>query len=133
MAKDKYRCFKDLAANEVLGKDYQIECRRTHGSCVAVIAPHGGKIEPRTDEIAEAIAGSEFSLYCFKGLNKGLHIASHAFDEETCVDLIADHTHVLSIHGWGEKGKRICVGGRDTELIIALKKGLADNGGPASH
>jgi phage replication-related protein YjqB (UPF0714/DUF867 family) len=36
---------------------------RELGSNVTIIAPHGGKIEPETDEIADAIAGSNWNLY----------------------------------------------------------------------
>jgi phage replication-related protein YjqB (UPF0714/DUF867 family) len=52
---------------------------------VAVIAPHGGGIEPGTSELATAIAGDDFSLYLFEGLksagNGELHITSTNFDE----------------------------------------------------
>jgi phage replication-related protein YjqB (UPF0714/DUF867 family) len=55
---------------------------------VAIIAPHGGKIEPGTSEIAAAIAGDDYSLYRFQGLRdrprEELHITSAKFDEPTC-------------------------------------------------
>ena len=130
MADDKYTCFQDLAAAEKRGEDYDFESRLQDDSCVVVIAPHGGKIEPWTDKIADAIAGMDFSFYCFKALKKHgrLHIKSHLFDEPTCVKLVVAHQCVVSIHGWGAKGQRVCVGGRDIELIAALKKGLAAKG-----
>jgi len=130
MAKDRYHSFRDLAAGEKRGEDYDIEWRRKNGSSVAVIAPHGGNIEPWTGEIADAIAGNDFSFYCFKGLKPtgGLHITSHLFDEPTCVELITAHRHVVSIHGWAAKGGRVCVGGRDSILIAALKRRLASSG-----
>jgi phage replication-related protein YjqB (UPF0714/DUF867 family) len=34
----------------------------------AVIAPHGGAIEPGTTEVAEAIAGDRFSFYTLEGV-----------------------------------------------------------------
>jgi phage replication-related protein YjqB (UPF0714/DUF867 family) len=130
MANDKYTCFQDLATAEKRGEDYDFESRPRDASGVVVIAPHGGKIEPWTDKIADAIAGKDFSFYCFKALKKNgrLHIESHLFDEPTCTNLVAAHQHVVSIHGWGTKGERVCVGGRDTELIAALKNGLAAKG-----
>lgn len=130
MVGDKYTCFRDLAAAEKRGEDYDFESRLIAESCVVVIAPHGGKIEPCTDKIAVTIAGEDFSFYCFKALKKNgrLHIKSHLFDEPTCMKLVAEHPHVVSIHGWKAKGKRVCVGGRDTVLIAALKKSLAANG-----
>lgn len=130
MAGDKYSSFKDLAAAEVRGTDYDTEWRRKPGSSVAVIAPHGGKIEPLTDKIADAIAGKDFSFYCFRGLKAkgGLHVASHLFDDPDCERLIADHAYVVSIHGWGELSERLCVGGLDNDLMEALRKSLAENG-----
>jgi phage replication-related protein YjqB (UPF0714/DUF867 family) len=128
MAMDKYTCFQDLANAENRGEDYDFESRSKDTSGVVVIAPHGGTIEPLTDKIADAIAGNDFSFYCFKALKKNshLHIKSHLFDEPTCENLVAIHRHVISIHGWGVKGERVCVGGRNTELIAALRNGLAE-------
>ena len=127
MANDKYRSFQDLAANEKLGVDYDFESRSKLASGVVVIAPHGGRIEPNTDVIADAIAGGDFSFYRFRALKEksGLHIRSHLFNEPTCVQLVAAHQKVVSIHGWGADGVRVCVGGRDTEMIEAFKKALA--------
>lgn len=130
MADDKYKCFKDLAAAEKPGEDYEIESRLQNHSYTVVIAPHGGTIEPSTDKIADAIAGEDFSFYCFRALkkNSGLHIKSPLFDEPNCENLVSAHQQVVSIHGWGEGGERLCIGGRDAELIAALKKELVAKG-----
>ncbi len=64
--KDEYTKFEDLKKNETL---YEI-CFRERFSGVAVIAPHGGKIEPGTSEIARGIAGNEHTFYTFRGLRK---------------------------------------------------------------
>jgi phage replication-related protein YjqB (UPF0714/DUF867 family) len=132
MADDKYSSFNDLAAAERRGEDYEFESRPRDASRVVVIAPHGGTIEPCTDKIADAIAGRDFSFYCFKALkkNSGLHIKSHLFNEPNCEKLVAGHHQVISIHGWKEGGERVCVGGRDAELIAALKKELVAKGIP---
>src|SRR5688572_22846005 len=102
MREDKYTSFQELAATEKLGEDYDIQSRLSDGAGAVVIAPHGGTIEPWTDKIADAIAGDDFSFYCFRALKKNsrLHIKSHLFDDPTCEELIAAHEHVLSIHGW---------------------------------
>jgi phage replication-related protein YjqB (UPF0714/DUF867 family) len=42
---DTYRSFAELSAHERLGKDYTIDFVE-RDSPVAIIAPHGGKIEP---------------------------------------------------------------------------------------
>jgi phage replication-related protein YjqB (UPF0714/DUF867 family) len=83
-ADDKYRDFAALSRTEREGVDFDIVCR-ARSSAVAVIAPHGGKIESGTSEIATAVAGDDFNLYCFQGLkprhNTSLHITSGRFDE----------------------------------------------------
>ncbi len=125
---DTYKCFADLQAREVRGKDYDLDVRYRDGARVAVIAPHGGGIEPETAKIAEAIAGAEFSLYCFKGLkangNSRLHITSHNFDEPECLALLAKHQWVLAIHGCAESGERVLLGGLDKRLITDLSTAL---------
>jgi phage replication-related protein YjqB (UPF0714/DUF867 family) len=127
MRKDKYGSFRALEAAERRGRDYDVDSRRVDGSSVVVIAPHGGSIEPLTDGIASNIAGSDFSFYAFRALNagSGLHITSTLFDDPICVDLLSAHDRALSIHGWGASGEKVCIGGRDQELIDALKAGLA--------
>jgi len=125
---DTYCCFSDLAAHEVRGKDYDLRTVHRDGAQVVVIAPHGGGIEPETAKIAKAIAGADFSLYCFKGIkrkgNARLHITSHNFDEPDCLSLLARHEWVLAIHGCGEDGERAFLGGRDKPLVENLSKAL---------
>lgn len=125
---DTYRCFADLEAHEVRGKDYDLDVRRRKGARIVIIAPHSGGIEPETARIAEAIAGAEFSLYCFKGLkangNSRLHITSHNFDEPECLALLAKHQWVLAIHGCAESGERVFLGGLDMSLIADLSTAL---------
>jgi phage replication-related protein YjqB (UPF0714/DUF867 family) len=59
---DSYAGFADLAKQQVRGVDYQIEVHCRPASPVAIIAPHGGRIERRTSDIARAIAGEDFNL-----------------------------------------------------------------------
>lgn len=124
---DKYSSFRDLAANEKRGEDYELHDRAVAGSKVVVIAPHAGTIEPRTHEIAMAIAGNDFSYYWFKALKpgSGLHLPSHRFDEPTCVALVSRHPYVVSIHGWETGGERVCAGGLDETLKKDLRNSLA--------
>jgi poly-gamma-glutamate hydrolase-like protein len=62
----------------------------------ALVAPHGGGIEPGTSELADAIAASDLSFYTFEGLkpsgNTDLHITSTRFDEPMCLTLLASST-----------------------------------------
>lgn len=132
---DKYNCYEQLKATELPGRDFECIIRPCPSASVVVIAPHGGRIEPHTAEIAEDIAGADFSFYCFKGLRENshpdLHIASHKFDEPDCVKLIATHKWVLSIHGHGHLGAgQVLLGGLDHSLIDDLAGALKDAGLP---
>ena len=102
MPPDKYQDFDSLSKKEREGIDFRI-CLTKKESAVAVIAPHGGKIEPGTSRIATVIAGDTFNLYCFEGLkkahNKTLHITSHRFDEPKCLELLVGCKHVIAVHG----------------------------------
>ena len=127
VGKDKYTSFKALEASEERGKDYDVHSRLVLGSIAAIIAPHGGHIEPWTDKIADEIASRDFSFYAFQGLKPGsrLHITSSLFDEPSCLKIVAAHKHAVSIHGWSARGARVCIGGRALELIHAFKETLS--------
>jgi phage replication-related protein YjqB (UPF0714/DUF867 family) len=127
---DKYSNFAELAASERAGIDYQIrvEDRRTP---IAIIAPHGGRIEPGTLEIAAAIAGDTLSFYAFEALRGAgkrgnLHITSTRFDEPHALALVGEAQKVVAIHGRADDGDplTVSVGGRDTalrdEIVAAL-------------
>jgi len=124
---DTYKSFARLKAIERAGVDY---CRTIlpRNSVITVIAPHGGEIEPGTSEIAKAIAGDHFSLYCFEGLktqgNRDLHITGTNFDDPDCVELTDKSRVVLAIHGCDDVNEVVYVGGCNenirTQLIDAL-------------
>jgi phage replication-related protein YjqB (UPF0714/DUF867 family) len=129
---DKYRNFEELRQSEVEGTDYRLVVIPRPKSRIAVIAPHGGKIEPYSADIAEAIAGSEFNLYCFLGIkkqdNSDLHITSHNFDEPKCVALVKQQHSVVAIHGCSTAGERVFLGGRDKRLIADIADALRNVG-----
>ena len=63
---EKYFCYRDLKMHEVQDRDYRIDFR--YGcSKIAVMAPHGGGIEPGTTEIADAVAG-KLTQACVPGI-----------------------------------------------------------------
>ena len=65
---DCYRSYGELKEHEKEGEDYQIvSVTQDRDPRVALIAPHGGQIEPGTSEIAENVAGDAFVLYSFQG------------------------------------------------------------------
>jgi phage replication-related protein YjqB (UPF0714/DUF867 family) len=55
---DKYANFGEIAKAE---KRFLVRSKLRNTSSTVVVAPHGGKIEPGTSEIAEAIAGQNLS------------------------------------------------------------------------
>ena len=81
---DAYKNFAELEQTEKEDEDYTIFYREVDSE-IAVIAVHGGGIEPGTIDIADALAGCDYTFYAFKGLkktgNKTLHISSNTFDE----------------------------------------------------
>ncbi|MGO7361622.1 poly-gamma-glutamate hydrolase family protein [Rhizobium leguminosarum] len=130
---DWYASFSELSAQEIENVDFQISAVN-RDSMVAVIAPHGGYIEPGTSELTRAIAGEDFSSYTFSGLRPGrhhreLHITSTNFDEKACLDLLS-HTHTaLGIHGRsdGDDPETIFLGGRNlafrSQIAAELERG----------
>jgi phage replication-related protein YjqB (UPF0714/DUF867 family) len=94
-----------------------------------VVAPHGGKIEAFTSEVARNIAGTDFNLYLFEGIRQGdnylaLHLTSHRFDEPKCLALLSKCRYVLTVHGCGDEEEAVLLGGRDAELKDAVHASL---------
>jgi len=125
-----YRGFADLAAAQVRGRDFEIDIQHRPGSPVAIIAPHGGRIEDGTSEIARAIAGDDLNLYLLEGtrpsLNyRALHLTSHRFDEPECLALVGPCPFVVAVHGCDGRDHRVMLGGRDRVLKERLRLALA--------
>ena len=131
MPEDTYHSFDDLKKHEKLNNDYNISIRDV-GSPITIIAPHGGKIEPRTSDIAKNIAKSNYNCYCFEGIKKrnnaSLHITSHKFDEPHALNLIKRSKIVISIHACTGNDGLVYLGGLDTGLIKAIEFELKNKG-----
>lgn len=134
MKKDKYKNYEKLTKSEKKGVDFDV--KTCPGSTkVAIIAIHGGNIEPGTTEIAKIIADRELSFYTFIGTkspggNGDLHITSSNFDEPECLKLVQSCNTVISIHGENNNGKGnfVMVGGLNTELAARIEKNLKESG-----
>ena len=126
--------YDDLAGRYVEGVDYAVVSLRREASRVAVLAPHGGRIEGRTSEVARLIAGDDHGLYLFEGLRTGgdnfdcLHLASHRFDEPRALNLIALCDIVVAVHGYAAPGPDVLLGGLDERLKGAISQALAASG-----
>jgi phage replication-related protein YjqB (UPF0714/DUF867 family) len=125
--------FEELSQNETAGVDYRILLRQAKAE-FAIVAPHGGGIEPGTSEIADAIAGEEFSLYDLEALkssgNHDLHITATRFDEPMCLTVIGRSKIVVTIHGEHSEadGEGVFVGGLNHILGTSLGAALKDAG-----
>lgn len=124
---DKYRNYEDLRAHETLGVDFNLYTRQADAA-VAIIAPHGGKIERGTSELAKAISGADYRIYCFEGRkaknNTHLHITSTNFDEPEGLKLVSACDYVVALHGCADGEETIYLGGRDTDLRDAIRANL---------
>ena len=133
---DKYASFTELAQHETEGTDYRVTAIERPGSRVLIIAPHGGRIEVGTSELAALIAGDEHNLFTFEGLkprghNRDLHITSRCFDHPGCLAILSRCSIAVGIHGCvGES--QIYVGGLDTALTTLLAERIRAAGLPAS-
>jgi phage replication-related protein YjqB (UPF0714/DUF867 family) len=124
--------YHDLARHYREGVDYAVQVVPRERSEIAVLAPHGGRIEGRTSEIARLIAGDDHSLYLFEGLRTTgdnfdcLHLASGRFDEPRALDLVASCDIVVTVHGYAASGPDVLLGGLDEtlkrEVAIALAR-----------
>src|SRR3954447_23131195 len=99
---DTYQNFAALARCQRSGIDYRVLVRRAEPA-FAVIAPHGGGIEPGTSEVVDAIAGDKHSCYEFEGLkpagNGVLRIPSPPFHDPMCLTVLGHTAVVLTVHG----------------------------------
>jgi phage replication-related protein YjqB (UPF0714/DUF867 family)/N-acetylglutamate synthase-like GNAT family acetyltransferase len=120
-----YQSFEELADHEVEGQDYRIRIE-SRDPRVLIMAPHGGNIERTTSEIAEAIAGQNYSFYSFEGLkgegNSVLHIESHLFDEPRALQSVQKAEVVITVHGQiDQRDGFVMVGGLDESLGSEIK------------
>jgi phage replication-related protein YjqB (UPF0714/DUF867 family) len=129
-----FRCYGDLAQRYIEGVDYAVHVMPRERSQVAVLAPHGGRIEGRTSEIARLIAGDEHGLYLFEGLRttgdnfERLHLASQWFDEPRALDLISGCDTVVAVHGYAAPGPDVLLGGLNERLKAEVAQALTEIG-----
>jgi phage replication-related protein YjqB (UPF0714/DUF867 family) len=125
------RGYGELARRYTEGVDFAVHVTPRARSRVAVLAPHGGRIEGRTSEIARLIAGDEHGLYLFEGLRTTgdnfdcLHLASHWFDEPRALDLVARCDTVVAVHGYAARGPDVLLGGLNERLKDEVARALA--------
>jgi phage replication-related protein YjqB (UPF0714/DUF867 family) len=130
---DHYRNFAQLKNHETEFRDYRIRVRERE-SGAAVVAPHGGRIERGTSQVAEAVAGHTHSFYAFEGLktdlksNWILHITSDHFDEPIGLAIVSKAERVVTFHGAKGSEPAIYLGGLDLELRAELLESCRSKG-----
>lgn len=124
---DIYTSLEDLVRREP-ATDYRVVVRDRQ-SRVTVVAPHGGRIEPGTSQLAETIAGESWNLFAFEGLkprgNGALHVTSTRFSHPELELLLARSTVGVSVHGMAEPGLLIEVGGLNARLVRLVSRELS--------
>ena len=129
-----FHCYGELAQCYTEGVDYAVHVMPRARSRVAVIAPHGGRIEGRTSEIARLIAGDDHGLYLFEGLRttgdnfERLHLASQWFDEPRALDLVSGCDTVVAVHGYAASGPDVLLGGLNERLKVEIAQALTEIG-----
>lgn len=129
-----YTTFQELLKNESEGKDFQIRFKSTD-SGILIMAPHGGRIEPGTTEIAESLASGKYSFYSFEGLkfpdeaNIVLHVGSADYDEPIATKMISAADLVITIHGFKDSDHELVIlGGFYQELKTVFADYLNEAG-----
>ncbi|MGO7387483.1 poly-gamma-glutamate hydrolase family protein [Rhizobium ruizarguesonis] len=131
---DRFGSFEELSEHFEEGRDFEISSIEVRGGRVAILAPHGGKIEKGTSEIAIRVAQKDYSLYLFEGKmatdNRDLHVTSHRFFEKRGDALLAHCEFALGIHGRADRhdSNTLYLGGRDAELVELLRSHLLTAG-----
>lgn len=119
MPPDGYHSFLALATAEE-SRHYRI-IKKERGTKILIFTPHGGGIEPGTSELVAALAGQDFSFYCFEGTkrdgNDGLHITSTHFDEPAGLRMARQAEKLVTLHGCGGRSEKVFIGGLDEALV----------------
>lgn len=133
MTADQYSSFKQLFEQEKPEIDYHIAVE-DRGTGVLIMAPHGGRIEPGTSEIARGVAEGDLSLYCFEGLRTrphgDLHVTSHKYDEPQAIGAAGKCEVVVAVHGRSDRDdpETVWLGGLDGPSLEKLEKQLQLSG-----
>lgn len=126
---DTYQSFEELQCAERDGAYKISSLYEGRSDRFAIIAPHGGGIEPMTSVLAQEIAGSDFALYLFEGQlahgNGRLHITSHRFDEPKGLALVSKCDVAIAVHGCRDGlAEKVQLGGLDRSLRTRLGESL---------
>ncbi|MCG7339590.1 poly-gamma-glutamate hydrolase family protein [Staphylococcus sp. ACRSN] len=125
---DKFNSMTELISKTTKGIDWEI-ITKNRSNPIIVTAVHGGAIERGTSELAACLSElGNFKYYTFKGVRKNknneLHVTSRHFNEPVLVEMIQSSQQAISIHGCMGDYPEVYIGGRDKNLIQAIKTEL---------
>lgn len=131
MGQDKYPNFHWLSRG--IGEHFRVELADgPNRSDIAVVAIHGGKIEPGTSELVRAVALDEHPFYLFEGLkpagNRDLHISSARYDDPVLDALLSRARTALSLHGEGSDEEIIYLGGLNQHFGQCIEQAIREEG-----
>ena len=129
---DKYKTLEELRATLQENASYRIICH-DHQSWLTVISPHGGLIEGGSSALAHAIAGRNYNLFDFQGLQREnaqeLHVSSTRFREARLNALLSRSVSAISFHVMGPQNEPIVwLGGLNLTLKEMVLKALRSAG-----
>ncbi|MBT9372614.1 poly-gamma-glutamate hydrolase family protein [Rhizobium sp. CSW-27] len=138
MSDDRFASYRELAAVYMPGDHFDVSVRTgATKPSVLIMAPHGGKIEIRTAEIACATAAHEYSCYLFQAKLPAnnrveMHIASEVYDVPEALNAVKTADLVIALHGRrdGDDAKRTWMGGLDRDLSKHIGDMLQERGFP---
>ncbi|MFH9731884.1 poly-gamma-glutamate hydrolase family protein [Streptomyces sp. NPDC017260] len=130
-----YPHYRALAAEKILGIDYDIKNTYGVGEYLVHIAVHGGAIEPGTSQLAEYAAGPNGACYTFMALSdvtaSQLSLDALGFDEPFAVANVANSARTVSWRGVADlrEAEEVCyVSGLDDILVALVVQELNEAG-----
>ena len=120
-----YRDLAQLVLHTRQGIDYRVDVVN-RGGVAAIVAAHGGCIEPLTSELATALAGDEYSLFDFHGLVEGprLRVPIVSFSELRLTSLLQGGKTAVSVDGIRGNEPVAHVGGANQRLASLARASL---------
>jgi phage replication-related protein YjqB (UPF0714/DUF867 family) len=122
-----YASFSELVFKTTKDVDYRLAVHQPSQE-MALVAIHGGAVEPLTGELATAVAGDDYSRYVFEGLrpsgNDALRIPVTRYDEMRLRALLERSLAALSLDGVPGEQPIVHLGGSNRALKELVSQAL---------
>jgi len=128
---EPYSSYSQLVLNTTQEIDYIVDVQQPSQE-MALVAIHGGAIEPLTGEIVRAVAGERYSHYVFDGRRdyeiEALRIPLLRYDEMRLKALLQRSLAAVVIDGSPEQESVVHLGGGNRPLLAHVRAALEDLG-----